>query len=397
LSEIQGLLSANAQQQLETTKASVVGEYHINTYAANSPTEDRYATLLNDSGALFGIYDGHGGCGAVSFVKECLMSYIQDSLKKIFKDGFYEEELAEKIRLAMIQAYELADKDFILQGQMDEFKLADAYAGACALTAYNVGRHLFIANSGDCRAVLGRKLNAQGAYQHRYEAVQLSNDHTAETECERLRREHPNEPDVVVRGAIKGNLEPSRAFGDALFKDKVFNRYLRDEYQMPEPYNPPYVTVTPEVLYHYLEPGDSFLIMATDGLWDHLSNEEVVEIVATHKVRTQIRWPSWTPLNLIESALGHTTQNVCTKLIQRVLEKAAPTGTTVEERLSSAIQLDPKEKRKYHDDITIAVIFFDESRFDEAESYKLSADMFKPNPFHIKRNILQRSKSWNYQ
>jgi serine/threonine protein phosphatase PrpC len=62
---------------------------------------------------------------------------------------------------------------------MDEFKLADAYAGACALTAYNVGRHLFIANCGDCRAVLGRKLQAQGAQAHRYEAVQLSNDHTA--------------------------------------------------------------------------------------------------------------------------------------------------------------------------------------------------------------------------
>jgi pyruvate dehydrogenase phosphatase len=378
LTEIQNLLSTNAHQQKEALKGSAVGEFHINTYAANSPSEDRYATLLNDSGALFGIYDGHGGVGAVSFVKECLMSYIQDSMKKVFRDGFHEEELAEKIRLAMIQGYELADKDFILQGQMDEFKLADAYAGACALTAYNVGRHLFIANSGDCRAVLGRKLNAQGA-RYRYEAVQLSNDHTAETERERLRREHPNEPDVVVRGAIKGNLEPSRAFGDALFKDKVFNHYLRDEYQMPEPYNPPYVTVTPEVLYHYLEPGDSFLIMATDGLWDHLSNEEAVEIVATYK------------------ALGHSSQNVCTMLIQRVLEKAAPSGSSLEERLSSTIQLDAKEKRKYHDDITIAVIFFDESRFHEVESYKLSAEMFRPNPFHIKRNILQRSKSWNFQ
>lgn len=379
LNEIHTLLSVNAHQQSDKQKGSAVAEFHINSYAANTPCEDRYATLLNDSGALFGIYDGHGGCGAVSFVKECLMSYLQDSLKKIFKDGIQEEELTEKIRLALIQGYERADKDFILQGQMDEFKLADAYAGACAITAYTVGRHLFIANSGDCRAVLGRRLTAQGMHHHRYEAVQLSNDHTAETERERLIREHPNEPDVVVRGAIKGNLEPSRAFGDALFKDKVFNHYLRDEYQMPEPYNPPYVTASPEVLYHYLEYGDSFLILATDGLWDHLSNEEAVEIVANHK------------------ALGHSSQNVCTSLIQRVLEKAAPEGVTLVERLNSTIQLDPKEKRKYHDDVTIAVIFFDESRFAEVESYKLSAEMFRPNPFHIKRNILQRSKSWNFQ
>jgi hypothetical protein len=84
-------------------------------------------------------------------------------------------------------------------------------------------------------------------------------------------------------------------------------------------------------------------------------------------------------------------------LIQKVLEKAAPEGTSLEERLTSTIHLDPKEKRKHHDDITIIVIFFDESRFHDVESYKLCADMFRPNPFHIKRNILQRSKSWNYQ
>ncbi len=81
-----------------------------------------------------------------------------------------------------------------------------------------------------------------------------------------------------------GNLEPSRAFGDALLKDKLFNRYLQPEYQMTQPFTPPYITATPEVIIHRLQRGDEFLILATDGLWDRVSNQEAVDIVANRLV-----------------------------------------------------------------------------------------------------------------
>jgi len=80
---------------------------------------------------------------------------------------------------------------------LDEIRLAEVYSGACAITAYCVGNLLFIANCGDCRAVVGRRV--QGGCM----PWQLSNDHTAETEQDRLKREHPNEPDVVYRGRSK--------------------------------------------------------------------------------------------------------------------------------------------------------------------------------------------------
>jgi len=346
-----------------THRASPVKEYHSNTYAANDPCEDRLVAIADDSGAYFGVFDGHGGVGAVTFVKEALTSYIQDSLKKSLKES---DNWIEAVRRGLIRAFEVADRDFIRNADFDNHRLADVYAGSCALTAYCVKGTLFVANAGDCRAVLVRKVERDG--RSTYETIQLSNDHTAETEKEKLVREHPNEPDVVLKGAIKGNLEPSRAFGDALFKDKIFNFYLHEEYQMPQPFTPPYVTATPEVFVHQLRSGDKFLIMATDGLWDFMSNEEAAEIVIRHQL------------------YGDRNENVCTILIKKVLEKSAPNGSTSEERISSAIQLDPKEKRKFHDDISIVVIYFDENRLGKVQNYELRPEHYQPNIGHLRNN-----------
>ncbi len=111
----------------------------------------------------------------------------------------YSSNFNSTITTALIRAYERADRDFIWGGHMDDVRLADVYSGSCAITAYCVGKYVFVANCGDCRAVLGRRI------QGRVVPIQLSNDHTAEADQERLRREHPNEPDVVNRGAIKGS------------------------------------------------------------------------------------------------------------------------------------------------------------------------------------------------
>jgi len=78
---------------------------------------------------------------------------------------------------------------------------------------------------------------------------------------------------------------------------------------MPQPYTPPYITATPEVSVHSLQAGDEFLVLATDGLWDRLSNEEVVNIIA-----------------------NRTTENVCTTLIRKVLAKSAPQGKKVKQK-----------------------------------------------------------------
>ena len=48
---------------------------------------------------------------------------------------------------------------------------------------------------------------------------------------------------------------------------------------IPAPYTPPYTSATPEVIHKALDSpemqGAEFVVMATDGLWDSLSNQQV--------------------------------------------------------------------------------------------------------------------------
>lgn len=163
--------------------------------------------------------------------------------------------------------------------------LAPALSGSCALLSFydSVSKDLKVAVAGDSRAVLGR-LGPGG----KWTATPLSEDLTGGTpsEVKRLREEHPGEPYVTRNGRILGGLEPSRAFGDAVYKwTKDVQNKIKGQYfgRTPSPHlkTPPYVTAEPVITTTKIDPskGD-FVVMATDGLWEMLSNEEVVGLVA---------------------------------------------------------------------------------------------------------------------
>jgi len=116
--------------------------------------------------------------------------------------------------------------------------------GACATTALVRGGHLYVAHVGDCRAVLSR----DGA------AAALTADHTCAREEERERIER--EDGYVCRTCsggwrVQGRLAVSRAFGD------------------------------PAVTRVALDARCEFLVIASDGLWDKVSNQEAVDAVST--------------------------------------------------------------------------------------------------------------------
>ena len=162
--------------------------------------------------------------------------------------------------------------------------LAPALSGACALLSFydSKSKLLRVACTGDSRAVLGRR-GASG----KWIATPLSEDQTGGTpsEMERLRKEHPGEDNVVRNGRILGGLEPSRAFGDSIYKwtketqDRIKSNFFgRTPSQLLK--TPPYVTAEPIVTTTKMEPekGD-FVVLATDGLWECLTNEEVIGLV----------------------------------------------------------------------------------------------------------------------
>lgn len=81
----------------------------------------------------------------------------------------------------------------------------------------------------------------------------------------------------------------SRSIGDVYLKKAEFNREpLYAKFRLREPFNRPILSSDPSISVHELQPLDQFLIFASDGLWEHLSNQDAVDIVQNHSrnVRT---------------------------------------------------------------------------------------------------------------
>ena len=89
-----------------------------------------------------------------------------------------------------------------------------------------------------------------------------------------------------------GELIPLRAFGDIRYKmpSKVLKGIARlcglpPSYPVtPRFYtSPPYLTATPQIVCHRLDHArDRFVILASDGLWDMLTPNQAVCVVAQH-------------------------------------------------------------------------------------------------------------------
>ncbi|OMO60249.1 phosphatase 2C (PP2C)-like protein [Corchorus capsularis] len=189
----------------------------------------------NSNKAFFGVYDGHGGKKAAEFVAENLHNNIFEMLKNC--KGNEEKEEAVKA------GYLKTDEEFLKQ------KIP---SGTCCVTALIEGEDVVVSNLGDCRAVLCRGGVAEA----------LTTDHKAEREDERKRIENTGGYVEFHRGAwrVHGILSVSRSIGDAHLKD--------------------WVLADPDTKIFKLTPEMEFLVLASDGLWEEVSSQEAVDIVA---------------------------------------------------------------------------------------------------------------------
>lgn len=78
-------------------------------------------------------------------------------------------------------------------------------------------------------------------------------------------------------------LQVSRSIGDVYLKRPDFYRDpIFQQFGNPVPLKRPVMTAEPSVVIRDLEPEDLFLIFASDGLWEQLSDQTAVEIVFKH-------------------------------------------------------------------------------------------------------------------
>ncbi|KAJ9165840.1 hypothetical protein P3X46_020666 [Hevea brasiliensis] len=186
-------------------------------------------------GAFYGVFDGHGGTDAASFVRNNILRFI-------IEDPHFPICMEKAIRSAFVKAdYAFADDSEL-----------DISSGTTALTALIFGRTLIIANAGDCRAVLGR----------RGRAIEMSKDHKPNCTSERLRIEKLG--GVIYDGYLNGQLSVARALGDWHMKG-------------PKGSACP-LSAEPELQDTNLTEEDEFLILGCDGLWDVMSSQCAVTI-----------------------------------------------------------------------------------------------------------------------
>jgi len=222
--------------------------------------------LFNDGEiSFYGVFDGHAGSKAAAFAANRLHIDIKNELSPLLcKSGFQKSDSSD-ISSAIKTGFQNVDSQFLKKAKEHDWP-----DGTTAVTAVVLGRkasdrdrdkdssskpstkssaHLYVANTGDSRCILIRN----------GEAIPLSEDHKPNREDERARIE-ANGGRVVYFGTwrVEGVLAVGRAIGD---------QYLKK-----------WVIPDPEIRHHELTSEDVALVLATDGVWDVLSNQDVADI-----------------------------------------------------------------------------------------------------------------------
>ncbi|CAD7926954.1 unnamed protein product [Amoebophrya sp. A25] len=197
--------------------------------------------------ALFGVYDGHGG-------KE-----VSIRVAKEFVGVFNKQKESADAGEALRETYVALDKDMLkAAGGMTMFSQVGCTAITCAIQ----GSSVYFANAGDSRGLIGTRQGQVRVATH---------DHKPNSPRERKRIYDAGGTVDLISGQhrVSGNLNLSRALGD--LKYKLAMESTGPERQIISGY--------PDILSTELQEDDEFLILACDGIWDVLTNEECLAFV----------------------------------------------------------------------------------------------------------------------
>ncbi|XP_039165862.1 probable protein phosphatase 2C 73 [Eucalyptus grandis] len=262
----------------------------------NQDTLTVWEDFNGEKGAFFcGVFDGHGPAGhrVAQHVRDQLPSKLSSVIQSLQNRGSRRDldlvdkdddgqENGEKERrgsnpgtcflssweASFVKSFKEIDEELSLDSSIDSF-----CSGSTAVTMIKQGDHLVIANLGDSRAVLCTR-----GQKNQPVPIQLTVDlkPNIKSEADRIKKckgrvfamdEEPEVFRVWLPDENCPGLAMARAFGDFCLKDYG-------------------LISTPEVSYRKLTPDDEFVVLATDGVWDALSNAEVVRIVASTRKRS---------------------------------------------------------------------------------------------------------------
>ena len=196
---------------------------------------------------LLTVFDGHGSDNVSEYGSRTLPSILRQELAR---QG-HEDHGVAAMRTSLARLDESAKSELPID-----------CGGSTVCAVLVLPNKIVTANIGDSRAILFKTSG---------ETRNLSVDHKPDSssELDRITRAggfvtEPHQVDGVHR--VMGRLSLSRAIGDWDLR--------------------PWVSSTPDVTVHNRSQDDAFLVIASDGIWDVLSSEDVTRIIRSELDRT---------------------------------------------------------------------------------------------------------------
>ena len=231
---------------------------NIRDYNEDTITATKIFLDNNDNNYFyfFGVYDGHGGKGCSLYLK----NNLHHNIKEFSSNG---------IRLAI----EKTEEDFKKEEALTENNEIKDGSGSCGIIAMIKDRKCIIANVGDSRLVVFK--NGLISFQ--------TEDHKPGSETEKKRIElaggqiyqtpsifplYQNGKEIEIPWRVlPGRLSVSRTFGDIEAKMEKFGG------------KEGVVVALPDITEIELNEEYNFIVIGCDGIFDVLSNEELLECI----------------------------------------------------------------------------------------------------------------------
>jgi len=209
--------------------------------------EDKIITITNIDNSdptkspinFFCIFDGHGGNG--------VSKILADSFPKIFLN---KELYSHPYKIRFINEIFSSVQELLRTKYTNIATNSGSTCLACSMFKYKKNKYIQVINVGDCRCVLCRDLMA----------IPITKDHKPNWPEEKLRIEKLGGKIIFDGFDYRiDDLSVSRAFGDLTSQ--------------------PYVAPIPDIFNVRLKKEDKFIVLACDGLWDIMSNQDVVNFI----------------------------------------------------------------------------------------------------------------------
>jgi len=203
--------------------------------------------------SFFAVYDGHAGSKVAKYCSKNLLEEVTSNkeFKGCDKPGANFQPTEDNVKMGLRTGFLSIDKKMrdILARDNDK-------SGSTAVGTIISPKHIFFANCGDSRAMLCRA----------GKVFFSTEDHKPSKQNEKTRIEKAGGTVMIQR--VNGSLAVSRALGDFEYKN---NSGMGSTEQLVSP--------EPDIKVVARQPDDEFVVLACDGIWDVMNNEDVCDFI----------------------------------------------------------------------------------------------------------------------